>query len=202
VPYKLAWRLLENHDSVRAKYYTPRVEDLPVSLFGVYPIRPHIDSIALDAKGEYLYFASVTDPTLHRIATKYLVGNLEISSLTPSFSVYYIASLYISRETHRHRVFIIFYTVSRDRHMARRRCRPGDEIHVLSRRGEICRRLLHWQVNERRHRSGARRANLSHGLRTRSTLSLIFLKTVHRHPHHSTQEPSTSSCRANWAEQI
>jgi len=81
IPYRLSWRLLENHESVRAKYFTPhyhpvKKEDevdssaadnsLPISAYGLFPIRPHIDSIALDRKGKYLYYSAVNDPKLYR----------------------------------------------------------------------------------------------------------------------------------------
>ena len=36
-------------------------------IFGVFAIRPGVDSIALDRRNEWLYFAPVTDDQLHRI---------------------------------------------------------------------------------------------------------------------------------------
>mgnify|MGYP002150926907 FL=1 len=36
-------------------------------IFGVFAIRPGVDSIALDRQGKWLYFAPVTDDQLHRI---------------------------------------------------------------------------------------------------------------------------------------
>ena len=36
-------------------------------MFGVFAIRPGVDSIALDKRNKWLYFAPVTDDQLHRI---------------------------------------------------------------------------------------------------------------------------------------
>jgi hypothetical protein len=64
---KTAWRAIENHDSVDADYYIPEVEGEKMLMFGVFAIRPGVDSIALDRQGEWLYFAPVTDEKMHRI---------------------------------------------------------------------------------------------------------------------------------------
>ena len=68
VEHKTARRLLEDHDSVTPDYFVPVVDDEKMLIFGVFAIRPGIDSIALDRQEKWLYFAPVTDTYLHRIA--------------------------------------------------------------------------------------------------------------------------------------
>jgi sugar lactone lactonase YvrE len=41
-------------------------------LFGIFAIRPGVDSIALDRKGEWLYYAPVTNEHMYRIRTRLL----------------------------------------------------------------------------------------------------------------------------------
>lgn len=65
---KRARRLLEGHESVTADKYVPVVENQKMLIFGVFAIRPGIDSIALDREEKWLYFAPVTDTHLYRIA--------------------------------------------------------------------------------------------------------------------------------------
>lgn len=67
VESKTARRLLEDHDSVEPDFYIPNVEGIKMLIFGVFAIRPGVDSIALDRSGEWLYFAPVTDEYMHRI---------------------------------------------------------------------------------------------------------------------------------------
>lgn len=62
-----ARRLLDDHASVEPDYFIPNVEGEKMLMFGVFAIRPGVDSIALDRRGEWLYFAPVTDEHLHRI---------------------------------------------------------------------------------------------------------------------------------------
>lgn len=64
-----ARRLLEHHPAVTAEKYTPVVQGRKMVVLGVFSIRPGVDSIGLDAKGEYLYFAPVTNLNMSRIAT-------------------------------------------------------------------------------------------------------------------------------------
>lgn len=65
-----ARRVLGNSSYVRADAFTPRVngeiffDDLATFL--------HVDSIGLDAKGEWLYFAAITKTNLFRIQTVHL----------------------------------------------------------------------------------------------------------------------------------
>jgi len=64
---KTAREVLLDHDSVNADFYVPIVEGEKMLIFGVFAIRPGVDSIALDRNEEWLYFAPVTDEHLHRI---------------------------------------------------------------------------------------------------------------------------------------
>ena len=58
---------LKGHESVEADYFIPYVEGNKMLMFGVFAIRPGVDSIALDRNEEWLYFAPVTDDKMHRI---------------------------------------------------------------------------------------------------------------------------------------
>tara|TARA_R110001592_G_scaffold60360_4_gene183468 strand:- start:6168 stop:7292 length:1125 start_codon:yes stop_codon:yes gene_type:complete len=79
VEHKTARRLLEDHDSVIPDNFVPVVENEKMLIFGVFAIRPGIDSIALDRQEKWLYFAPVTDTYLHRIA----VSDLHNAELSP-----------------------------------------------------------------------------------------------------------------------
>lgn len=65
-----ARRLLQNHESVTADYYTAVVQKRRMEVLGLLSIRPGVDSIALDAAGEWLYYAPVTSLNLYRIRTR------------------------------------------------------------------------------------------------------------------------------------
>ncbi len=60
-------RLLERHESVSAEDYAPVVQGTRMEFFGLFTVRPGVDSIALDASGEWLYFAPVTNNHLYRV---------------------------------------------------------------------------------------------------------------------------------------
>lgn len=68
-----ARRLLDDHDSVEADNFIPVVDSgiglgpEKMLIFGVFAVRPGVDSIALDRRGEWLYFAPVTDEHIHRV---------------------------------------------------------------------------------------------------------------------------------------
>ena len=64
-----ARRLLERHPSVTAEFYTPVVQGRRMLAFGLVAIRPGVDSIVLDAAGEWLYYAPVTSLNLYRVRT-------------------------------------------------------------------------------------------------------------------------------------
>jgi sugar lactone lactonase YvrE len=65
----VARRLLEGHPSVTAEYFTPVVQGRRMVALGLVSIRPGVDSIALDARGEWLYFAPVTSRHMYRART-------------------------------------------------------------------------------------------------------------------------------------
>jgi sugar lactone lactonase YvrE len=73
-----ARRLLEGHPSVEAEPYLITVDGEPMVVAGLFSIRPGIDSIALDRKGEWLYFAAMTARKLYRVRT----ADLDDASLT------------------------------------------------------------------------------------------------------------------------
>jgi len=65
-------RVLEKHPSVMPEKYIPVVQGREMNIFGLFAIRPGVDSIALDKSGEWLYFAAVTSNYMYRIRTIYL----------------------------------------------------------------------------------------------------------------------------------
>ncbi len=65
-------RVLEGHASVSAERYVPVVQGQKMLIFGIFAIRPGVDSIALDRKGEWLYYAPVTNRSLYRVAARSL----------------------------------------------------------------------------------------------------------------------------------
>ena len=75
-----ARRLLEGHESVEADKFVPVVEGQKMLIFGVFAIRPGVDSIALDRQEKWLYFAPITDTHLYRIA----LHDLHNDALTPA----------------------------------------------------------------------------------------------------------------------
>lgn len=62
-----ARRLLESHPAVQADPFIPVVQGRRMEAYGLVAIRPGVDSIVLDRRGEWLYFAAVTDLNLYRI---------------------------------------------------------------------------------------------------------------------------------------
>jgi hypothetical protein len=67
VERRRARRLLEGHESVTPEPFVPEVQGRRMLVFGIFAIRPGVDSIALDRRGEWLYFAPVTSRTLYRV---------------------------------------------------------------------------------------------------------------------------------------
>ncbi len=65
-----ARRVLEAHESVDAEHYLPVVQGRPMEALGLVAIRPGVDSIALDERGEWLYFAPVTNNHMYRVRTR------------------------------------------------------------------------------------------------------------------------------------
>lgn len=70
---------IENHDSVDPDYFVPNVEGTKMLMFGVFAIRPGVDSIALDRNEEWLYFSPVTDDKMWRVK----VSELNNSQFSP-----------------------------------------------------------------------------------------------------------------------
>jgi sugar lactone lactonase YvrE len=60
-------RLLRGHRSVEPEPYIPVVQGRKMRVFGLFAVRPGVDSIALDRAGEWLYFAPVTDRHIYRV---------------------------------------------------------------------------------------------------------------------------------------
>ena len=59
--------MLEGHESVTPGDYVPVVQGRSMLIFGIFAIRPGVDSIALDREGEWLYFAPVTSDHMYRV---------------------------------------------------------------------------------------------------------------------------------------
>jgi sugar lactone lactonase YvrE len=72
-------RLLEGHASVQAKDFIIQAPGRDMIVFGVYTMRIPVDSIALDGRGEWLYYGAVNGDRMYRIATK----DVNDTQLTP-----------------------------------------------------------------------------------------------------------------------
>lgn len=68
-----ARRLLEGHESVLAEDYAPVVQGVRMEFFGLFTVRPGVDSIAVDENGFWLYYAPVTSNHLYRVPTAALL---------------------------------------------------------------------------------------------------------------------------------
>jgi sugar lactone lactonase YvrE len=71
-------RLLSEHESVLPQNYVIQAPGRDMIIYGIYNMRIGVDSIALDRKGEWLYYGSVTGDTLYRIKA----ADLSDASLT------------------------------------------------------------------------------------------------------------------------
>lgn len=78
-PSNSARRVLDGHPSVMPERYLPEVGGRRMEALGLVAIRPGVDSIALSADGEWLYFAPVTDNYLWKLRTR----DLRDSTLSP-----------------------------------------------------------------------------------------------------------------------
>lgn len=67
-----ARRLLQSDPALISRPFVPVVQGRRMSIFGLVDIRPGVDSIALDAAGEWLYFGAVSASKLYRIQTSVL----------------------------------------------------------------------------------------------------------------------------------
>jgi len=63
-------RLLDSHPSVLPEDYLLRVEGRDMVILGVYALRIGVDSIALDRRGDWLYYGPVNGDRMYRIATR------------------------------------------------------------------------------------------------------------------------------------
>ena len=63
-------RVLEGHESVMPEKFIPVVQGRKMELFGVFAIRPGVDSIALNRRGTYLYFGAVTAQYMYRVSVR------------------------------------------------------------------------------------------------------------------------------------
>ncbi|MCR9144197.1 MAG: hypothetical protein NXI24_18255 [bacterium] len=73
-------RLLENHESVTAEHFISKVDGRDMVVLGFFAIRPHVDSIALDKRDEWLYYAAVNAQYMYRVRAK----DLRNQSLSPT----------------------------------------------------------------------------------------------------------------------
>jgi sugar lactone lactonase YvrE len=62
-------RLLQGHESVLPEKFVPVVHGARMQLWGMFAVRPGVDSIALDDAGEWLYFAPLTSRSMWRVRT-------------------------------------------------------------------------------------------------------------------------------------
>ncbi len=77
---KTSRRVLDNDPSVRAGDYIIQTPERDMTIYGLATLRIGVDSIALDKRGEWLYYGSVTGDRMYRIATK----DLNDTSLSPA----------------------------------------------------------------------------------------------------------------------
>ncbi len=73
-----ARRLLHGHESVMPENYVIQAPGRDMIVFGIYNMRIGVDSIALDRRGEWLYYGPVTGDRMYRIST----ADLNDSSLS------------------------------------------------------------------------------------------------------------------------
>lgn len=73
-------RVLENHPSVRAGRYVLQAPGRDMIIYGFYSMRIGVDSIALDTRGEWLYYGPLTGERLYRVRT----ADLNDPSLSPA----------------------------------------------------------------------------------------------------------------------
>jgi len=77
---KTSRRLLQGHPSVAAGPFITQAPGRDMVIYGLYALRIGVDSIALDTRGEWLYYGSVNGDRLYRIATR----DLNDEALTPA----------------------------------------------------------------------------------------------------------------------
>lgn len=67
-------RVLDRHPSVMAKPYIIQAPGRDMRIFGLIALKIAVDSIALDRKGEYLYYGAVNGDRMYRIRTADLLN--------------------------------------------------------------------------------------------------------------------------------
>lgn len=73
-------RLLDGDPSVRAGDFIIQTPERDMTIYGIATLRIGVDSIALDKRGEWLYYGAVTGDRMYRVATK----DLNDTSLSPA----------------------------------------------------------------------------------------------------------------------
>jgi sugar lactone lactonase YvrE len=79
VPSGKSRRVLDGHPSVQAQDYLLQAPRRDIRAFGLYALKIPVDSIALDAPGEWLYYGPLSGDRLYRIRT----ADLNDETLTP-----------------------------------------------------------------------------------------------------------------------
>jgi sugar lactone lactonase YvrE len=79
VPSGKSRRVLDGHPSVQAQDYLLQAPGRDMRAYGVYALKIPVDSIALDAKGEWLYYGPLSGDRLYRIRT----ADLNDETITP-----------------------------------------------------------------------------------------------------------------------
>jgi len=72
-------RVLADHPSVQAKDFLVQAPGRDMIFFGFYALRVPVDSIALDRRGEWLYYAPVSDERMYRVRA----SDLNNATFTP-----------------------------------------------------------------------------------------------------------------------
>ena len=72
-------RVLDGHPSVQAQDYLLQAPGRDMVAYGLYALKIGVDSIGLDAKGEWLYFAPLSGDRMYRIRT----ADLDDETITP-----------------------------------------------------------------------------------------------------------------------
>ncbi|MFQ5352456.1 MAG: SMP-30/gluconolactonase/LRE family protein, partial [Candidatus Binatia bacterium] len=83
-------RVLDGHASVKAKNFLINAVGRDMRIYGLLALRIGVDSIALDRRGEYLYYGPVNGDRLYRIATRDLdntgLGDEELANRVEDFA--------------------------------------------------------------------------------------------------------------------
>lgn len=72
-------RVLEGHPSVQAQDYLLQAPGRDMIAYGVYALKIPVDSIALDAQGEWLYFGPLSGDRMYRVRT----ADLDDETISP-----------------------------------------------------------------------------------------------------------------------